>query len=243
MVDLSRLLIEDPTLEAADRAIELQSASHPRREYLGASAIGHQCSRNLWYSIQKEIPRKPLDATNLKRIQDGHAGELVMAQRLRAVKGIELWTHQDNGEQIGGSLFDGRFQWHVDGVILGLLQAPKTPAVWEHKQVGEKGFSKFNKLKASLDEKQVLAEWEPRYFAQAQIYMYLLELTRHYLTVATPGGREYASCRTEINKPMARQLIDKAQRIIEAKSAPEKVSNTPDFYVCRYCEFADICHG
>ncbi|MFO0906804.1 MAG: hypothetical protein U0835_00295 [Isosphaeraceae bacterium] len=235
--------VGDPTLAAIDRELERRAATEPRRSYLGASAIGEPCERKLWYSIRPEIPRKPLDAASLKRFQDGHHGESVMADRLRLVPGVELWTSDDQtGGQIGGTLLDGRFGWHVDGVILGLLQAPETPHVWEHKQVGEKKFAEFRKLKAQMPEKQVLEHWDSVYFAQGVLYMELLDLSRHYLTVSTPGGRETASCRTEARPTMAKALLEKARRVLDAKEPPARLSERPEFFKCKWCDFREACH-
>jgi hypothetical protein len=235
--------ILDPTLAAIDREIERRKTFEPRRTYLGASQIGHACERFLWYSIRPDVPRLPFDAASLKRFEDGHRGEAVMAERLRMVPGIQLWTVDDaTGGQIGGKLFEGRFGWHVDGVIRGLIQAPKTPHVWEHKQTGQKKFDEFRKLKRTLDDKSVLAAWDSVYHAQAQVYMLLLDLDRHYLTVATPGGREYDSCRTELNRPMAEAQLEKARRIIEAASPPARISERPEFWKCKMCDYCDVCH-
>lgn len=236
--------VVDPTLAAIDRELERRAALEPRRSYLGASAIGDACERKLWYSIRPDIPRKPFDSASLKRFEDGHRGEALMAERLRMVPGVELWTVDDaTGGQIGGTLYDDRFGWHVDGVILGLLQAPQTPHVWEHKQVGQKKYDEFRKLKASLGEKLTLQAWDPVYYAQAVVYMELLDLTRHYLTVCTPGGRDHDACRTEANPTMAKALLAKAKRILSASEAPARMSEKPEHYKCKMCDFREVCHG
>lgn len=236
--------VVDPTLAAIDREMERRAALEPRRSYLGASAIGDECERKLWYSIRPEIPRKPFDAASLKRFEDGHRGEALMAERLRMVPGVELWTVDEvTGGQIGGTLYGGRFGWHVDGVIRGLLQAPETPHVWEHKQVGQKKFDEFRKLKAAVGEKATLAAWDPVYFAQGVLYMELLDLTRHYLTVSTPGGRETLSCRTEAKPVMAKAVLAKAKRILDAVEPPVRLSERPEFFKCKWCDFREACHG
>jgi hypothetical protein len=236
--------IVDPTLAAIDRELEKRAAVEPRRSYLGASAIGDACERKLWYSIRPDVPRQPFNAASLKRFADGHHGELVMAERLRLVRGVELWTVDEHtGGQIGGVLFDGRFQWHVDGVIRGLLQAPATPHIWEHKQVGQKKFDEFKKLKRQYGEKATLQVWDDVYYAQGIEYMELLDLDRHYLTVSTPGGRDFDSCRTEANPTMARSLIGKAKRILDAKEPPARLSDRPEYFKCKWCDYREVCHS
>lgn len=234
-------IFSDPTLDAIDRLALEQAAAQPRRDYLGASAIGGECDRNLWYSLRPEIPRKPDDALSLRRFEDGHRTEALVIQRLRAVPGVQVWDRHADGGQIGGKLFAGRFGWHVDGVILGLLQAPRTSHVLEIKCTDE--LKDFVRLRDKLGEKQALQAWNPSYYAQAVIYMHLLDLDRHYTVVASPGGRRMASCRTEANHEMAKALLGKAERILGASEPPTRISQRPEFFKCCWCAYRKPCHG
>lgn len=231
----------DPTLDAMKMAIELaQDAS--RRDYLGASLIGNQCARQIWYEYNG-YQKPPFGAETLMNFEDGHRTEELTAKRLRMVPGIELWTHDENGKQYGFSIFDGKFKGHCDGVIRGLLQAPAKPHVWECKASSAKKFAEFQAAKAKFGEKQALKNWNENYYVQAQIYMHFLQIDRHYLTVALAGGRDYDSCRTEYDPAKAEWAIDRAYKIINAKEAPPKINERPDFWVCRFCQFSEVCHG
>lgn len=242
MAQLPPLL--DPTLEAADRALEEHEARRPRRKYLGMSAIGDACSRKLWYGFHGASGgARRHDAATLKRFADGHASEAIMADRLRLVPGIELHTLDPNGNQWGFSDHDGRFRGHMDGAIRGLIQAPKTWHVWEHKCVGEKKQAELTKLKADKGEKAALKAWNPVYYAQGVLYMHYSGMERHYLTVSSPGTRTTISCRTEADPIHAAELINKAERIINARAPLAKVSEDPAWFQCRMCEYAAACHG
>ena len=230
----------DPTLEAVDKAI-VQSNRQEARSYLGVSALGHDCERRLWMGwrwVKSEI----LDATNLRRIMDGFAGEPMMVDRLKAVPGINLSVDGPDGRQWSVSAFAGHLQGHLDGAIKGLLQAPKTWHVWEHKQVGDKGFRDLNRKKEKFGEKNALAEWNGTYMTQAQVYMGLTGMKRHYMTVASPGGREITSVRTDFEKPYFDMSIAKAKNILESSTPPPKISSKPDYYQCRWCHLSTICH-
>ena len=223
--------------------MERRALDEPRRSYLGASQIGEECERKLWYSIQPGLPREAWNALTLRRFEDGHRVEDVMAARLRLVPGIELHTHDDNGEQFGFRDLDGKFRGHADGFIRGLLQAPETPAVWEHKAVNDKKFAELGKLKDKHGEKEALAKWDHVYYAQAVVYMHYFDMTRHYLTVTTPGARDHQSCRTNANPVMAEALREKAKRIINAKSPPARISERAEFYKCKWCSYKEVCHA
>ena len=152
---------EDPTLAAVDAAL-VDRAPEPLRPYLGASSLGKPCDRALWYAFRWALESR-LSAKAIKAIADGHQGERVMAERLRAVPRIQLWTEEESGQQIGFEDLNGHLRGHVDGVIEGLLQAPKTVHVWEHNQVNDKKFAKLKAL-AQADEKAALEAWDGVYF-------------------------------------------------------------------------------
>lgn len=229
----------DPTLEAMKA--ECLKRTEPKREYLGASSIGKECALQIWYDFNG-YPKEPFDVYSLWNFEDGHRTEDLTACRLRLVSGIELWTHDGYGNQYGFSDFNGKFSGHIDGVIKGLKQAPVTPHIWENKCCGQKKFDAFKKAKEKYGEKQALEKWDYTYFIQAQIYMHYFKLKRHYTTVALAGGRDYDSCRTEYQSEVALKYIDRAKKIIEATDPPPKINESPDFYLCRFCEFKEICH-
>ena len=126
------------------------------RGYIGASGLGHECSRKVWYEYNG-APQSDMGWSVLCAIEDGHATEDVMAERLRAIEGITLLTHDDNKKQFG---FDykgeGWFRGHYDGVIHGIVEAPKTWHIWEHKTKNPKYFNELKKLINIHGEKNAL---------------------------------------------------------------------------------------
>lgn len=236
-------LMADPTLEAADAAIEAQGNREPHRPYLGMSEIGRSCSRALWYGF-RWCSSKAFDAATLKRFEDGHRGEDIQAARLRQVDDIELLTIDPRtGRQFGFADHGGHFRGHMDGSVHGLLQAPKTWHVWEHKQTDEKKQTALVKAKQEHGEKGALAAWDAVYHGQAMLYMAYSGMTRHYLTCATPGGRRTVSCRTNADGKAANALKAKALKVIQADVPLARVSDRPDWYECKWCAHHAICHG
>lgn len=243
MASLKDILTTDPTLAAADRALEAAEAIKERREYLGMSQLGESCQRKLWYYFRWAV-RESFDATTIKRFHDGHKGEDVQADRLRMVDGITLDTiHPVTKQQFRYTDIDGHLSGHCDGKITGVLQAPVKKHIWEAKVVGEKKLAEFRKIKADLGEKATLKKWNPVYYAQAQAYMHYEGTDRHYLTVSSPGVRDWDSCRTEYDHAFAVQLKAKANRIIKSDEPLSKISDKPDWFECRYCPAKDICHN
>jgi hypothetical protein len=241
MADLTKLNITDPTIQAMKaKIVELQDKRS--RDYLGASLIGNPCSRQIWY-VYNKYPKADFTAETLLRFEDGHRSEDLTAQRLRLVDGIELHTHKPDGTQYGFVDFDGKFKGHIDGLIRGLKDCPKTPHIWENKSAGYKKFNEFEKCLREYGSKQALKNWNENYYIQAQIYMHYFDMRRHYLTVGLSGGTDYLACRTEYDEATAKMAIEKARYIIEATEPPEKISEKPDFYICSWCDFKGICHN
>lgn len=241
MSSLTNILSEDPTLVACDRALEAKAMEERQRAYLGMSSIGGECSRKLWYDFRK-VGREKFDAATLKRFEDGHRTEELIIQRLKLLDGLVVKDRQENGEQIGYIDLEGHFRGHLDGDIVGILQAPKTPHVLEIKCCSDKKFAELKKAVATLGEKQALKKWNPVYHTQGQLYCHYHGRSRHYLVVATPGGRDWMGVRTDYDAVHAIQAIAKAKRIIQSDAPPDRISNDASYFECRYCTFSGVCH-
>lgn len=226
---------QDPTLDAVNKALEAEQKLYTSKN-IGFGEIGHDCSRYLWYKINS-YETEVFSASTIRIFNSGHSAESRMAGELRKVEGVTLYTNDPEREnkQYKFDFLDGRLTGRLDGVILGLIQAPKTPHVWEHKETNDKKFKELQKTGS-------LKGWDEKYNAQAHLGMFASELDRHYLTCSTGGLRDVTSVRTELNKDYARGLIDKAERIINAKQPPERIGG-PTWYACKFCRFYNKCHG
>jgi len=235
MVDLTSLFDADRTLKACDDAFVAKMNAEPPRPYLGASSIGENCSRKLW--LRFRFVREKFDAETLKKFRDGHITEKTIVSQLKLLPSLTL---EGTGEhQIEIADVDLHFRGHLDGTVMGLLEAPKTKHVLEIKAVADKKFNEIKKYKLELGEKLALRKFSPTYYAQIVLYMYKMGLTRAFHVFASAGGRAWVSIRTEEDVSFAKSLIEKARRIIYANDAPTGVSQ--DSIDCKYCSFAGIC--
>lgn len=242
MVNLKSLLEKDLTLEAADTALVEREAKNAPRPYLGMSQIGEPCARKSWYRF-RFVKQEIFDAATLKRFEDGHRTEALVIERLRLLEGIELIDIDlRTGKQIGFVDLDGHFRGHADGSILGIFQAPKALHVLEVKCCSEKKFNELKKIVSELGEKAALKKWNEIYYGQGMLYCDYMGATRHYLVVATPGGRDWMGVRTNADPATAIKLRAKANRVIKSNAPLDKVSNDKSWFECRYCAFSEICH-
>ena len=75
-------------------------------------------------------------------------------------------------EQWEVDAIDGHFKGHADGILTGVLEAPKARHLFEAKTHNEKSFRQL--------VKHGVAEAKPEHVAQMQVYMGLLSLNRAF---------------------------------------------------------------
>jgi len=222
--------------------MELRAALERARPYLGLSYVGESCERKIWLRFRWGA-REEWTAETLKRFEDGHRTEALWIERLKLVDGLELLdTDPNTGEQWEVDCADSHSRGHMDGAILGLLQAPKTWHVFEAKCSEEKQHASLRKAIETHGEKGSLKQWNATYYGQAQCYMGLTGMERHYLLVSLPGGRGTPiTVRTEFNKADFERLMTRASKLAFANEPPERIGSST-FFECRWCSFHAICH-
>lgn len=233
---------KDGLIEAIYKHIEEEAANEKPRAYVGASSIGDECERKLYYQLREPSKSSERKAPLILAANDGHRGEDLFASYIRQVEGVKLVTHKPDGKQLGFADLDKMFKGHCDGIIEGIPQAPKTPHIWEHKVKNEKFYKALETLIKKLNIKDVLKKWDYVYYCQAVVYMHYFDCTRHYMTVGAAGSRKFQSIRTNANPVLAKQLIEKAKRIISYTSAPYGISENSSYFQCKWCFFYKHCH-
>ena len=203
------------------------------REHLGASLIGKSCDRALWYDFRwATYSRHP--GRILRLFETGQREEERLVRNLRATGATVLEVDPQTGRQFRVEAHGGHFGGSLDGIALGLREAPKTWHVLEFKTHSAKS---FNQLVA----KGVVAS-KPQHAAQMQIYMYLMGISRaFYLAVCKDTDALYAE-RVEADHAEAKRLMARASRIIDAARPPFRISEDPAWFECRMCSHHGICH-
>ena len=234
------LLAEYPTISAVMDQIQKSHTSEVRG-YAQCSGLGADCTRQLQYQFWWTHP-ETFVATTLMNFDDGYRTEDLTNHRFLATPGIDLRPTGPDGRQWTVTSWSGHLRGHLDGLVLGLLEAPKTWHVYEVKCVSDARKRKLERLIEKEGEKEALKEWSKVYYTQAQLYMGLTKLKRHYLLCATAGGREMISVRTNFDKKFFEETLQKAHDLITANELPPRISEDPDFYLCRWCQFNQLCH-
>ena len=202
------------------------------RAHLGASMIGRECNRALWYGFRwATVPSFP--GRVLRLFQRGHDEELYFIKDLLAI-GVQVWAEDDNGKQFGCTFHGGHFAGSCDGVAKGLPESPNKPHLLEFKTHNHKSFA--------LLKKNGVRESKPEHYAQMQVYMHGLGLTRAMYMAVCKDTDELYTERFEYNEDDAQDLVKKAGDIIATDTPPPGISARAEFYKCKFCDHADVCH-
>jgi CRISPR/Cas system-associated exonuclease Cas4 (RecB family) len=220
---------------AVDFIYSLQAKKREnRRSYgIGCSTLGDKCDRKIWYNFRWAGKPKEFDERMLRLLETGQREEERIIAELKQHPDYEIVDKIDD-KQIRVGHFGGHVSGYLDGMIKGLKEAPKTWHLLEIKTSNDKRFKELQKrgVKAARFE----------HFAQMQMYMGLEKVTRAlYLCVNKNDDCLYAE-RVEFDKQVFQDLLDRAERIITSDHPPERISNNPEGWDCKYCDFNSYCH-
>lgn len=233
MADISDFTKDTQTLNALYQGIKNNHEDKPRR-YLGGSIIGKPCARQLWYDF-RWVTFEEFEGRLLRLFETGHLEEPRLVKNMRDA-GITVYEVDDRtGRQFAISFHGGHFRGHADGVALGILEAPKTWHLCEFKTHNDKSFKSL--------VKDGVQKSKPMHYAQMQVYMAGLGLTRAFYLARNKNDDELYCERVPFDKDEAQKYIDRAERIIFAPEPPMRISDRPDWFECKFCPHSEYCHG
>ena len=210
-----------------------RTGEDPFRSHLGASQLGRECAREVWYSWRWTT--KPNFPGRIVRLFNrGHLEEPRFLAMLSAI-GCEVWFADEKGEQfrIGG--YRGHFGGGVDAVIRGIPELPGESILGEFKTHGEKSFEKLR------NEGVRSSKFE--HYVQMQKYMGKLGLAHGlYMAVNKNTDELYAEI-IEYDSDVFNRMELRVVMLIDAKEPPGRISETPGWYKCKFCDHHSVCHS
>ena len=224
-----------PTIAAIDAAVEA-AEERDFDHVVRGSSIGHKCERHLWYRFRWAHQPEAFNGRKLRLFHTGHAEEARMIEWLD-MAGVHVdAVDPETGDQWEVVALDGHFKGHLDGIIHGLIEAPKTAHLLECKTHNAKSFTQLVKIGVAASK--------PEHVAQMQVYMHLKGLTRAFYLAKHKDTDELYGERIHYDAAHATALLAKAERIKEAHDAPSRISDDPSYYLCKAfnCASYDVCH-
>lgn len=230
----AKTLLAKEVLADIDKAAIALYNDGPRR-HLGASIIGDPCSRKLWYGF-RWADYKVHNGMQYRLFNRGHKEEERFIEWLTKAGYQIAALNPDTGKQWQVSSCLGHFGGSMDGkAILPIKYNYTRPMLLEFKTNNTgAGFSKL-----ITDKCQVA---KPLHYDQQSVYGYLDNIEYSiYLNVCKNDDNIHSEI-IKLNHKRGKELEEKAEFIIFTKEPPRKISESPAFYICKFCDFLDVCH-
>ena len=217
-----------------DTAMETEAAAEPPfRRHLGGSMIGRPCERELWYQF-RWTKAGSHRGRMLRLFNRGHREEERFVGYLEKI-GVKVRAFDENGQQWRILDVDGHFGGSLDGLATNVpMIDPNEEILLEFKTHNTKSFVGLRT--------DGVRRAKPSHWAQMQVYMYKRQL-RLALYMAVNKNDDDLHCEWVLCEPEeGARLIEKAERIIRAPKPPLRISDSPMWFECKFCDFKGPCH-
>lgn len=213
------------------------------RTHLGASLIGRECSRYLWY-VFRWVYRKKHTGQQQRLLNRGHLEEARFIEWFRAIGGTVSDVDMDaplNDKLEHPQHRISACHGHFGGSLDAMLTLPENfggmPIAFinEYKTHNTKSFSKL------VNDGGVKVT---KYEHFCQMSMYGRKKGYHYGCYAAINKNDddiYIEI-VELDWALAERLELKAEKIIFSPTPPPKLSEAITFTACTYCDMREVCH-
>lgn len=204
------------------------------RNHLGASLIGHECTRFLWATF-RWLKHEIFSGRMQRLFRRGHLEEARFLEYLRGV-GFQVWDVTENGEQHRVKACLGHFGGSLDGINRPPLKYRiNEPLLCEFKTSATgRGFN-------DLCENGVKVA-KPQHYSQMCVYGKHYGFRNALYMCVNKNDDSLHIEIVELDWNHGAELETKAGKIIQSPYAPAKISNSPAFIACKHCVYNGICH-
>lgn len=209
------------------------------RSHLGASEIGHNCSRYLWYKF-RWIAHKVHDGRQYRLFQRGHFEEPRFVEYLEGIGFKVQMFDEDRLDEVDKGKRQIRIsacKGHFGGSIDGIAEREDTGRMLTEFKTNGTGKS-FNELK--LEGCQLKKH---QHFSQQSIYGYKLGLSHSIYIVVNKNDDDLHVEVVKLDWKLGAELENKAEMIIFSETPPSKLSQSASYYECSWCDLLSVCHN
>lgn len=194
------------------------------RDYIGASSIGSDCLRQIWYQFNgvkaEKVPTKFRRTWAIGK----NLENLIIDWLIDAGIRVERLNFTLESKVVP------RFQGHIDSLIF----FGDRGSILEVKTAKDASFKIFVKKGVKI--------WNPQYYAQIQSYMGMLEVNSAYILVLNKDNSALSDEFVIFDPVFYKKLEEKAQMIYGAHVEPPRINGSPLWYQCKCCKFNKVCH-
>jgi hypothetical protein len=201
-----------------------ENVSETPRDYIGASSIGSECLRQIWYQFKGYSPDSV--PSQVRRTWDiGKNLESLVIKWLNDA-GVLVEESQQKYSSSAAPFFQGHFD--------GLVTLGKTKSILEIKTAKNTSFNLF--------KKNGVMSWNNQYYSQIQSYMGMSGINSAYILVLNKDNSELCDELVKFNGSHYEALENKALLISSAVIMPPRINGSPLFFKCKMCGFNKECH-
>lgn len=211
------------------------------RWHLGASVMGHPCSRKIWYGF-RWVKKEAFDARRLRLFDRGHREEPQFTMYLKGI-GCEVSEFdttqpiQEDGtypqHRISGCW--GHFGGSLDAIV-------KLPARYRYDELISVSY-KTSGTGAKFDDltRKGLLLSKPGYHIQESIYCWKMKFKVYGYIAANKNDDALFIDFQEADWKEAERQEKRAERIIFSRIPPARISENKAYFECSWCTFKNIC--
>jgi len=190
------------------------------RQYLGLSEIGHKCPRWLWYA-HHNTPQKLVEGRIIRLFRTGNIIEDAIISDLESI-GIEVTDRQREVEIVNSNI---RLVGHIDGIAAGQLLEIKSASEKYFKQLLKVGYEK----------------WNPKYKAQAHVYMVLCDLEECMVVVENKNDSNLYIETLKLDRDYVTKLLIDVFAAITPDTPPDRMCPDVSWYESKCCKYQEVC--
>jgi hypothetical protein len=194
------------------------------RNYIGASLIGSDCLRQIWYEY-KGYPSIGVPTKTRRTWAIGKHLEGLILDWIEDA-GIKISRIFNNFEDSLSPL-----KGHADAI---LIEKGIPVRIIEIKTAKDASFRIFCG--------KGLKEWNKQYYSQVQTYMGMSGAMGAYMFVLNKDNSDISDEFIPFDEEHYQMLQEKASMIARAELPPPKINGSPLFYKCKMCKFNKVCH-
>lgn len=212
------------------------------RNHLGMSGIGGECIREIWYNF-RWANFQNLNGRMLRLLKRGHREEERYVSILEGI-GCKVERFDENGKQFRVSSVMGHYGGSCDGRAITPWMPNKV--LLEFKTHNTGSFSKYatdkDKILDNAGRTKALYKTKPQHVDQMHSYGYFMNLDYAIYFPENKNDDDIVLTVLKLDHSRGRELELRAQNIILAEQPPERVSDNPSYWKCRYCDHLQTCH-
>jgi hypothetical protein len=209
---------------------KIVSPKEKPRDYIGASGIGEECVRAVWYSYNGSD--KEEFSPRIQRILE--TGKILEDYVISLLEQTGM-TIERACDENNWHTYVAKNQPYFRGHFDGIIRKPKSlVGALEIKSANDARYTQFVKMG--------LKKWSPMYYAQAQSYMGMSGFDKTFVVVLNKNSSAIMDETILFDAPFYDSLCKKAAYVHQLTAPPPRVSESPIWHQCKMCKFRKECH-